>query len=97
MTTSLNDELEEHGFLSVHKTVKYIEQYHPIAKVSYGTLRKLIDEGRVIAVYPDQRYRTKIEKTEIERFIRDGPLPLKSDTRINSGGEKSPSPTGDNV
>lgn len=69
---SLADKLEKDGYLSVHQLARYLKECHPIAAVTHPTLLRYIREGKLRAQYPDQPYHTKVEKEEIERFIKEG-------------------------
>lgn len=70
LTTNLQKELDDKGYLSLVKFTKYLKVYHPHAYISYPTALKSVANGRLKSMRVGNSYR--ILKTEAERWITDG-------------------------
>ena len=62
--------LETAGYLSLNQFVKYLQEFHPPASVSYPTARKLCSEGKIKATKFGSSWR--IGRAEVERWVAEG-------------------------
>lgn len=69
---SLANYLATKGYLTANGLCKYLHEYHPDRAVSYPTLKRLVDAGKIQATRVGGQVR--ISKTEIDRFVREGNL-----------------------
>lgn len=77
LTTSLQKELDDKGYLSLVKFTKYLKVHQPQAYISYPTALKLVAAGKLKAMRVGSSYR--ILKTEAERWVTEG----NADTRFD--------------
>lgn len=64
------DKLAVQGFLTANGFVEYLREVAPILSVSYPTLMRYIQDGKIQAVRVGGQ--TRISKDEIERYIHAG-------------------------
>ena len=63
--------LEQQGYLTTAAFAGYLHVSKSVFAVSYGTLRRQYDEGKLEVVKVGGQYR--ILKDEVERYLREGP------------------------
>lgn len=81
---SLEEHLEQRGYLTVHQLEKYLKEYHPRRAVSGPTLRRYLEKGYL--TFTEVGGQRRVDKEAIKLYIANG-----------TGGEQSPSspPDGD--
>lgn len=70
MASEAEQHLADKGYLTAAAFADHLRDCKSIFAVSYGTLRRLIDEGKVEAVKVGSQHR--ILKEEVERYLREG-------------------------
>lgn len=70
--TSLDQELDDKGYLTLNKFVKYMKDFYPASAVSYPTAKRMIEAGKIRAQVRGSQLR--ILKSEVERWVAEGNL-----------------------
>lgn len=70
MTDSWANQLADKGFLTANGLVEYLREIKSIKSVSYPTMKRMIESGKIKVDHVGAQMR--IPREEIERFLEEG-------------------------